>query len=154
MKRSGSMKKTIPAAAAVLAFVLVWGAIDKDTEKIMPFVNDNSFCLECHSREELDTRYTDPAKACDDYCNKCHKERESHHPVGMEVTFDIPDNILLREGGRLACVSCHDLKNPRMDDKPWKAKSLFGRIFRRQVAYKTYYLIKNNSKGQLCKNCH
>jgi hypothetical protein len=150
-----NMRKKIPAAAGVvLTFVLLFGTMDKATEKIMPFVGDNSFCLECHSRQELETQYTDPAKACDNYCFKCHKESETHHPVGKEVTFDIPGEIVLREGGRLACISCHDLKNKRMDDKPWKSKSLFGRIFRRQTNYKTYYLIKNNSKGQLCKNCH
>jgi hypothetical protein len=154
MKKNGIKKTLIPAALVLLAVVVVIGTIDKATEKIMPFVSDNSYCLECHSREELDTRYKDPAIACDDYCSKCHKEKEAHHPVGMEVTFDIPDDILLRGGDRLVCVSCHDLKTQRMDDKPWKAKSLFGRIFRRQADYKTYYLIKNNSKGKLCKYCH
>ena len=144
----------LPAAVLVFLFILIPDTGDDGTEKIMPFVNDHSYCLECHSREELNTRCTDPARTCDTFCEKCHKDMDAHHKVGMEVSFKVPGNIFLINGKRLGCISCHDLKNRRFDDKPWKANSLFGRLFERKEKYKTYFLIKNNSKGQLCKACH
>lgn len=149
------IKKTmIVSIGVILAGLWLSGVPDKATEKIMPFVSDDSMCQECHGVDEREINLADPAKACDKACGKCHKEREAHHAVGMEVDFKVPEHIRLGGEKRLACISCHDLKTNRMDDKPWKSKSLFGRIFRRQTQYKTYYLVTNNSSGKLCKSCH
>ena len=129
--------------------------IDNETIKIMPFVQNNSSCQECHSSDELEQKGKDLTKGCDNSCMKCHKENlgDSHHKVGLEISFEIPDDIFLRKK-KLACVSCHDLKNKRFSNEPWKSQSLFGRMFKSKSKYKTFYLIKNNNKGKLCKYCH
>ncbi len=129
--------------------------IDNETVKVMPFVKDNSSCLECHSSNELEAKGNDLTKSCNTFCNKCHNEKldDSHHKVGMEISFKIPPDIALFEN-KLACVSCHDLKNQRFSKEPWKSQSLFGRMFKGKSKYKSYYLILNNRKGKLCKYCH
>ena len=153
-RNTGVTKKIIGIIGMIMISILNSRAQDAETEKIMPFVTDSSYCLECHSQEELDTQYPDTAEACDDYCRKCHTDMEAHHGVGMEVPGDAPAGLPLKTHHRLGCTTCHNLKIPRYDTKPWKSQSLFGKIFAGKSKYKTYFLVKINNNGQLCKECH
>jgi len=128
--------------------------IDNETEKIMPFVNNNTYCAACHKSAEVKEKLKDTTRACDIFCKKCHKNMSKHHPAGVKLKNDLPENITLSSGKKLACITCHDLKVPRYDSVSWKAESLFGSIFKSEKRYKTYYLIIRNNDGDLCRKCH
>jgi hypothetical protein len=130
------------------------GQSDPATVKTDHCVTNVSLCLECHSREEMETRYTDSSRSCDNACFKCHKNMEGHHKTGMEVDFKVPTEIKLTSENRVACVTCHNLKVERFGSQCRKAQSLFARVFSTKKQHKSYYLVMDNRKGQLCKKCH
>lgn len=130
------------------------GTVDEETLKVMPFAGSHDSCLDCHSREKMETAYTDPLLTCDDACKKCHQDMGAHHSTGSEVTGKGAANIRVLSENRLACISCHDLTIKRFSPTARKAQSLFKRVFGSQKLYKTYYLVMDNRKGQLCKRCH
>ncbi len=117
-------------------------------------VVDMSLCLDCHGREEMETRYGDLSRACDAACFKCHKGMEGHHKTGMAVDFKVPGRIRLVSENRVGCITCHDLTVERYCDRCRKAQSLFARVFSAKKQHKSYYLVMDNRKGQLCKKCH
>ena len=119
----------------------------------MPFVNNNTYCAACHKSAEVKEKLKDTTRACDIFCKKCHKNMSKHHPAGVKLKNDLPENITLSSGKKLACITCHDLKVPRYDSVSWKAESLFGSIFKSEKRYKTYYLIIRNNDGDLCRKC-
>lgn len=127
---------------------------DKETEKVMPFVNSYTHCLSCHDKSEISTRLKNPAKSCDVYCLKCHKNMNEHHPVGAAVKGSLPEKIILSEKGKIACFSCHNLNIVRFDSVSWRAESLYESIFHSRGRYKTYFLVIKNSNGELCRKCH
>lgn len=129
--------------------------IDNETIKIMPFVADRTTCLECHDETEMSTRCMELPFPCDNICLKCHKkEMKAHHSTGMAITFKTRGTLRLGTGNRLTCISCHDLTIPRYSRRAKKAQSLFQRMFKSKSKYKSYYLVMDNRKGQLCKICH
>lgn len=140
-------------------FIIIFSAVsafdyDKETEKIMPFVNSFSSCVSCHEQNEISTRLKNPAKSCDLYCVRCHKNMNEHHSVGAAVKGIRPDNIVLSEKAKIACFSCHNLNIKRFDTECWRAESLYESIFHSRDIYKTYFLAVKNNNGQLCKKCH
>lgn len=124
---------------------------NSETIKIMPFVNDASYCIKCHKNSQ----FPEPAKACKTYCSTCHKENNTNHhitDVPLKQKRDFPFELTRRN--KITCRTCHDLKTGRHASSPWKAVSLYESIFSKKKKHKTYYLILKNDKGQLCKNCH
>jgi hypothetical protein len=149
------MKKMI----ILLPFFATLGAVlfavfpDEETVKVMPFVSSKIYCRQCHSEKDI-AAITDPAKACDAYCETCHASMvERHHSIGMRLK-KAPTEILLTKNQRVACISCHDLDIKRFDTEPWKSESLFGSIFESKTKYETYYLAVRNNDGALCFKCH
>ena len=153
-----------PRGVRTLAFVLflalpaaargVEPTPDPETVRDMPFVADRTACLGCHAGEEGARRLEDPGAACSSFCTTCHKEREKHHSVGTPIEGDKVPALPLTRDRRTACFTCHDLKHPRWDRNPWKAQSLFDRLFGGESRYRTYYLAMPNGRGQLCRVCH
>ncbi len=140
--------------AAICLFCLSSFALDPETEKIMPFVSSKSACLKCHNGTALTGSINNTGAACDTLCLECHRDMDRHHGVGMRP-FNRPGaNLRLTHNKKIACITCHDLNFHRFDSAPWRSESLFEKIFSRKERYKTYYLIINNSNGQLCKKCH
>ena len=87
----------------------------------------------------------------------CHEKRsdlERHHPVGVSLSMVPNPTLKLTSKGKNACFTCHDLSRPRYDTVRWKSASLFDRLFRKESRYKTYFLLMQNDRGQLCQNCH
>lgn len=143
------------------AFLALAGAAvgqgDPGAVETGPCTTGESLCLECHSAGEMETRYTDTRRACDNACFKCHKDAAfmgGHHKTGMKVDFNVPGEIRLTSENRVACVTCHDLKMERFSHRCRKAQSLFARVFSGKKQHKSYYLVMDNRKGQLCKKCH
>ena len=140
---------------AVLLYAGIYSyGIDNETKKIMPFVDNNTYCTGCHKASEEKERLRNPSKACDIFCRKCHTDMSKHHPVGVKLKNDLPENVLLTSGKKIACITCHDLNNKHYDTVSWKAQSLFGSVFKSEESYKTYYLIIRNNDGDLCRKCH
>jgi hypothetical protein len=77
-----------------------------------------------------------------------------HHSIDNPVTKSPRLPLRLTQDQKSACFTCHDLANRRYDTVRWRAESLFGRMFRSQTQYKTYYLVTRNDRGQLCLACH
>jgi predicted CXXCH cytochrome family protein len=130
----------------------------QDTEPlvIMPFIsNPGAACQGCHHPEGTNTQ-TDPlARACSDFCLKCHqKVVEGHHTIHSTIDAKLPPVFRLNSKGETACITCHDLSRPRYDSAPWKSTSLFSSMFRRSGRYNTYFLVQKNNAGQLCRHCH
>ncbi len=128
--------------------------LDRDTLKIMPFINSKSDCIKCHEKKNIKTKIEKTTKACDTLCFKCHSDTDRHHTVGAKLYADKGNNFVLTGKKRIACVTCHNLNEKRFASTSWRAESLFEKVFRNKSKYKTYYLVTNNSNGQLCKKCH
>ena len=77
-----------------------------------------------------------------------------HHTIGVQLVKSMAVDLPLTPDHRLTCTTCHRLSQPRQDRVRWRAESLFGRLFRRQDTYQTYYLVIRNDRGQLCRVCH
>ena len=148
------LKKTALCLAAICFFSICADAFDPETKKIMSFISSKSSCIKCHQNDNLNNMANDPAIACDTSCLECHKNMEKHHGVGMRPDNRLKANLRLTHKNKIACITCHDLNFNRFDGTAWRSESLFEKIFNRKDRYKTYYLIINNSRGQLCKKCH
>lgn len=145
---------TALASLMLAASLFSFSDADRETLKIMPFMSDFALCLECHRRGEVEAAAANAMNGCDRACLTCHGDMEPHHRTGMEVDFEVPRFIVLMGKKKLACVSCHDLTRSRYDSKSWRSESLFGKLFKSGSRFKTYYLVQNNSSGELCKVCH
>ncbi|HOO73042.1 MAG TPA: hypothetical protein PK926_14890 [Spirochaetota bacterium] len=134
--------------------LLVW-AFDAETKKIMPFLENGRECHACHSTD-AEKVLANPAVTCDAFCISCHKNitSQNHHSTGIKAQDLDSRGFHLTRLGKIACVTCHDLHEDRFDSYPWIAQSLFDSMFKKQDHYKTYYLIVQNNKGQLCRTCH
>ena len=148
------LKKTALYFAAICFFSICATAFDPETKKIMPFITSKSSCVKCRQKNNLKSMINDPAIACDASCLECHKNTDKHHSVGMRPDNRLKANLRLTHDNKIACITCHDLNFNRFDDTSWRSESLFEKIFNSNERYKTYYLIINNSNGQLCKKCH
>jgi hypothetical protein len=129
-------------------------AFDNETLKIHPFVKDANNCATCHNKINKNIKLSDPALACAPQCLTCHKEMKNHHAINNKIIEKLPEEFILTGKKRLTCITCHNLKENRFDSKSWKAESLYEKIFSGTPRYKTYFLIKKNNNGQLCKTCH
>lgn len=130
-------------------------AFDDETKKIMPFVDDKSYCKRCHSGSDI-TGFGDPTITCDIYCLSCHNTitPKNHHPVGVKMHGSVEHDLHYSKLKKMMCITCHDLHVDRFDSSPWKSQSLFDLTFKRKKKFKTYYLSIKNNKGQMCKTCH
>ncbi|PKL38032.1 MAG: hypothetical protein CVV44_12755 [Spirochaetae bacterium HGW-Spirochaetae-1] len=118
-------------------------------QDIHPFVSDGSFCKKCHEKETFEH----PDKSCTPYCLTCHSTIGSkHHPVDVRLKKVI--DIELTDNQRIACRTCHNLKQKRYDATSWRAESLYEKVFRKETTYKTFFLQTRNTNGELCKKCH
>lgn len=126
----------------------------KDDSGIHPFIKSGRLCADCHLKYNLNIKNPVLANACSVQCLECHKDMKKHHIIDVKITDKLSEKITLSRKKKVMCVSCHDLKSPRYDGKSWKSESLFESVFSRQDKYKTYFLIKRNNDGSLCKICH
>jgi Cytochrome c554 and c-prime len=136
------------ALASVNAF-----AYDASLLKDMPFVTTAKYCLECHTKAEALVYKNKVTKSCSVYCQTCHDDLEAHHIVDRFLIGKKSEQIDLHKN-KIACFTCHDLTQKRFDNTSWKSESLFESMFQSQDVYRTYFLIEQNNKGQLCKKCH
>ncbi len=119
-------------------------------------LHDAAPCQNCHGKEAAQIWSAARDLCCTPYCQTCHPATamNQHHPIGTELTRTPAPPLPLTATRRTACFTCHDLSRPRFATVRWKAESLFGRLFRRQAEFKTYYLTIRNDRGQLCLACH
>ena len=115
---------------------------------------DIAACDLCHQVDAAIAREAGVENACSQYCGTCHKDKGTHHPIGMALPADKTDGLRLSLNHSVACISCHRINMDRFSDQSWKAESAFDHLFKKQAKYKTYFLAKRNNKGQLCMVCH
>jgi hypothetical protein len=151
------MRRRTTLRFGVLAVLLVASAaraLDPETVKLMPWVEQPESCLTCHPKDKGSRKLAEPTNSCDANCQRCHKDMDKHHSVGQVLEDKGNIALPLLTGNKVACISCHDLKTARTDRRSWKAQSLYARLFQGQSSYPTYYLRVNNSDGKLCRMCH
>ena len=129
---------------------IVFG-MDPETIENMPFVISEKYCLECHTEDEAKKYKGSTIQSCNEYCLTCHTV---HHPVGKRMSKDRPENMNFFKRNKIACFTCHNLLNKRYGEESWKSESLFESVFENKDKHLTYYLVINNRKGYLCKQCH
>jgi len=125
--------------------------MDAETIENMPFLISEKYCLECHTKAETKSYQGRTAQSCNEYCLTCHKV---HHPVGKRISRNRPENLKYFKRNKMACFTCHNLHNKRYGKESWKSESLFESVFEDKDKHLTYYLVINNRKGLLCKQCH
>jgi hypothetical protein len=127
-------------------------ASDNESLKIHPFTQSTAYCSNCHLKN--DKKIINTKIICSQLCLTCHNEMENHHIINVKIVGKLQEDFNLTEKKRLTCISCHSLNSTRFDNSSWKAQSLYEKAFTGKSQYKTYYLIKKNNDGQLCKTCH
>lgn len=141
----------IPLISVLMFWLLVMAGSDTDPH---PFLSSDASCVECHRLKKIQVSANDTGNACSFLCLTCHKDIGNHHAINVRVKEEIPGQLILTSKKKLACITCHRLKNNRYDTSSWKAESLYENLFKSKKTYKTYYLAVKNNDGQLCKMCH
>jgi hypothetical protein len=119
-------------------------------------LKDATACQTCHKEDGQGRWAMHRGRPCTPYCLTCHAKADmaQHHSVDVPLRKALPAPLPLTKEQRMACFTCHDLSRAREDGIPWKAESLFDRLFRKQRRYKTFFLVQRNERGQLCRICH
>jgi hypothetical protein len=146
------MGKIIILFSVIFSIYIFAIAFDIESIKIHPFIQSTTSCLQCHSKN--DKKIINTTVTCSQFCLSCHKDNKNHHAINVKLREKLPEEFKLTDKNRLTCITCHNLNNNRFDNSSWKAESLYEKAFSGKSQYKTYYLIKKNSSGQLCKTCH
>ncbi len=146
----GTFRRLIPLALLALAAQTLASSPDHG------FLDQPSACASCHGAEAAVRWDSHRHRPCTQLCLTCHTQADmaKHHPVGTLLIKPLKTPLPLTGDKRTACATCHDLSRPRHDQVRWRAVSLFGRLFRKQKQYPTYYLAIRNDRGQLCLACH
>jgi len=141
--------KIIKIHIIILTVFLSFIAIFSSGNNVKHRFSDRKQCLKCHRNSIPRSR---KGVYCNELCISCHKMGRHHK---LRVTASSKGGKLkLLNRNRIGCITCHDLSVKRFDTVPWKSSSFYDNIFNRKDQYKTYFLIENNSKGKLCKECH
>ena len=144
--------KIVILSAIIFSIYILALAFDNDSLKIHPFIQSTASCMQCHSKN--DKKIINPVITCSQFCLSCHKNIKNHHSIDVKINGKLREEFKLTAKKRLTCTTCHNLNNNRFDTTSWKAESLYEKAFSGKSQYKTYYLIKKNNNGQLCKTCH
>ncbi len=128
--------------------------VDDDAARIHPFIHSDKTCIECHNKVSVKAQMNNTSYICSQQCQVCHTDNSSHHQINVKMGEKLSENIILSSKKRMMCVTCHDPGRARYDNSVWKAESLYEKVFGSGGKFKTYFLIKKNNEGQLCKICH
>jgi len=116
-------------------------------------------CLACHKEKPKKTNLKKSnlklhTADINKLCNSCHTTISKHdyiHPFGMIPSKKIKKNMpgtfykaVKRGGGKLTCITCHDLSLTCLPEK--KSKQGLNPLFFREGPYKT--------RTELCYRCH
>lgn len=157
------MKKKFIAASLIIVISSTFIHLhsdgpDKETVKIMPFIESASYCKKCHFYKNSVNYLVNPALSCDTYCMTCHRTNkeitDKHHAVKVRLNFKPKFEFRTTGNNRIMCITCHDLNGKRFDTVSWKSESLYEKLFTNKSHYKTYYLVIRNNNGKLCTKCH
>ncbi len=127
------------------------------------FMADVYQCLKCHEKVPVEGRddYTtvEYKKDLVTLCEECHRDKVNvdKHPVDIKPEHDVPEGLHLDSYFSITCVTCHDPHGPAFADYPFVPQTWLDRIIsavRGQRRYRTYFLRKSNTEGELCLSCH
>ena len=130
------------------------------------FLKSKTSCIICHietdmSNSELPQKH-DIYNPIDTELNKtdtcltgCHTVEEACHPVNVIPYRAFPPaDLPLGNNGEITCLTCHYTHGSSESKKPYVAEGIISRIFSLGASYKTYYLRRSYSDGELCYACH
>lgn len=111
-------------------------------------------CQACHKEKPKGNNLKLHTSDINTLCNSCHTSVSKHryiHPFGMKPSKKIMKNMprsfskaVKRGGGKLTCITCHDLPMTCLPEK--KSKQGLNPLFFREGPYKT--------RTELCYRCH
>ncbi len=127
------------------------------------FMQDVHQCQRCHE--------TIPDAKHDDFtsvtfkkdivtlCVECHTPLVNHdkHPVDIRPERPVPIDLHLDNYLSITCVTCHDPHGKAFADFPYVPRTWFDRVlqaWRGEESYRTFFLRKSNTDGELCLSCH
>lgn len=132
MKRNKAIALALVLAVSAIAFVI------SAQQQAHQFTSEE--CLLCHTQEKGGSGELRPDVT--EACASCHPSARSYqtHPTDIVPKISLPGDMLL-VGGRLTCVSCHDVH----------AQTGGGYFLRRNVDGKSFCLICHDvdDKGHL-----
>jgi hypothetical protein len=149
------MRKIFLLSGCIICIIVIYSlciALDNENLTIHPFLQSETYCMDCHSKDKK--HQTETGAVCSQMCMTCHKDMDNHHAINLKISEKLPSEFMLSSKKRVACITCHNIHNIRFDEVSWKAESLYEKVFKDEKKYKTYYLVKRNNEGQLCKTCH
>ncbi|MGR3318910.1 MAG: hypothetical protein ACUZ8O_10580, partial [Candidatus Anammoxibacter sp.] len=129
------------------------------------FLKNKSFCARCHSdwiEDEMELPSEDnifnpiPTELNETgTCLGCHNVEDEAHPVNIVPEQATPADLPLGNNGEITCLTCHYTHGARESDEPYVSETMVQKIFSfGKESYKTFYLRRNNSEGELCNACH
>lgn len=127
------------------------------------FMSDPEKCSQCHigtPKEGIDDYTTVEFKkdiVC--FCQDCHQEEhfQDLHPLDVRPEVTVPKDFFLANYSMLTCITCHDPHMKAHAKERYVSVNILERLksflfFEKE--FKTYFLRRNNSKGELCSSCH
>lgn len=141
---------------AIILFLLLTGAnllFSRDNPHAE--LEDPAKCGTCHAGEPSQGK--ELTKSANELCFECHDHGDVTHPLEIPQTLTCPPDLPLDPEGKVYCMTCHVAHGEWESSRPWVSSSAlggFGRLFGRKKKHKTYFLRRNNSKGDLCLCCH
>ena len=158
------MKKSFVFVALMLALTGVSTVIFPEDIQRHPFLNDKELCNICHVIYNITgttAKYiainADSTSFPTDVCLECHPHRVADHPVHIVVPYEAPKDLPLTKKREITCITCHNPHYERFSNRPWMPRSIIQKMydfFKGKKQYKTYFLRRNNSQGELCISCH
>lgn len=97
-------------------------------------------CFECHERLPLGKTALLLRPDIEKVCMKCHNlEKRLSHPLNLVPKLTVPLDMPLDKGGRITCITCHDVHMSAINKLTGK---------------KTYYLRRTIRGKKFCYACH
>ena len=149
----------LPTAVLIIGSGLVY-SIPTNPHSVL---EDGEKCTQCHPEKPSSQPgpvYTfQKIRMRDNFtevCTACHEYGERSHPTDIEIDFDVPADLPVFYG-KVTCATCHYPHGESKSETRYVSASALnklGSIFSRKKSFKTYFLRRENTDGELCLACH
>ena len=161
------MKKSLVYTAILIVISGYFPILFGQESEFHPFANDKDLCNTCHVTKQITSSSgkvvsyivtnADSSHIHTYVCLGCHPQKAGGHPVQVTTSYETPKDLPLSKMRVVACTTCHNPHVSRFSNRAWVPRSflqIMNDFVKRKKQYKTYFLRRNNSKGELCMCCH
>ena len=161
------MKKSLVYTTILLVISGYFPILFSQESEFHPFINDKNLCSTCHVTYQTANTSgntisyivvnVDSSHIHTYVCLGCHPHKAEVHPVQITSSFPVPKDLPVSKMREITCTTCHNPHFSRYSSRPWIPRSflqILNDFVKRKKQYKTYFLRRNNSKGELCMSCH